>query len=210
MRRPLSSSSVGLPSLGLGPRRPPPPRTESAPIAREPYSARRLSYAALLIAAGLAGVYVENIPNFEVLTLVVFCAGVLLGARDGALVGAIASLIYSLLNPYGPVHPVVTLSQVTGYAVAGLAGAAFRALGLAARPLAVRATALALCALLVTAFFDLITNVATGLVYGQMRTMLLAGIPFALWHIGTNVALFVALGTPLVAVSERYAQRLSA
>jgi len=52
--------------------------------------------------------------------------------------------------------------------------------------------------------------VATGLVYGQMRTMLLAGIPFALWHIGTNVALFVTLGTPLTAVSARYAQRLSA
>lgn len=163
-----------------------------------------------MIAAGLAGVYVENIPNFEVLTLVVFCSGVLLGARDGALVGAIASLIFSLLNPYGPVHPLVTAAQVTGYTVTGLAGAGFRVLGLAGRPLAVRIPVLGLCALLLTAFFDLITNVATGLVYGQMRTMLLAGIPFALWHIGTNIALFVALGTPLTAVSARYAQRLSA
>ena len=65
-------------------------------------------------------------------------------------------------------------------------------------------------AIIVTAFYDLLTNVATGLVYGQMRTWLLAGIPFALWHIGYNIALFATLGDPLSAVSARYSERLSA
>ena len=179
------------------------------PIA-SPYSARRLSYAALLIAAGLTGVYAETIPNFEVLTLVVFCSGVLLGARDGALVGGITMLVFSLLNPYGPAPPLVTAAQVTGSVMSGLAGAAFRGLGLAERPLPARVAALALAALIVTASYDLLTNVATGLVFGQMRTWLVAGIPFALWHIGYNVLLFVTLGPPLTAVSARYAQRLSA
>ena len=169
-----------------------------------------MSYAALLIAAGLTGVYAETVPNFEVLTLVVFCSGVLLGARDGALVGAITMLIYSVLNPYGPAPPLVTAAQVVGSMTSGVAGATFRGLGLADRPVPARVTALAVCAVLLTAFYDLITNVATGLVFGQMRTMLLLGIPFALWHIGFNVALFVTLGTPLTAVSSRYAQRLSA
>src|SRR5438034_296209 len=90
-------------------------------------SPRRLSYAALMVAAGLTGVYAETIPNFEVLTLVVFGAGTLLGARDGALVGAVTELIYSLLNPYGVAHPLVTASQVCGMAAAGVAG------GIAAR-----------------------------------------------------------------------------
>src|SRR4029077_10737548 len=99
------------------------------------FQARRLSYAALMVAAGLTGVYAETIPNFEVLTLVVFCSGVLLGARDGALVGMVTMLIYSLLNPYGAVHPLITVSQVAGEVLAGLAGAGFAAAGLAAAPI---------------------------------------------------------------------------
>lgn len=163
-----------------------------------------------MIAAGLTGVYVENIPNFEVLSLVVFCSGVLLGARDGALVGGLTMLVFSLLNPYGPAPPLVTAAQVAGNVAFGLAGAAYASLGLPGRPLAIRVVALVLIAFVVTAFYDLLTNVAGGLVYGQMRTLLLAGIPFALWHNGTNIALFATLGAPLSAVSARYAARLSA
>ncbi|MBI1796113.1 MAG: hypothetical protein HY076_07260 [Candidatus Eisenbacteria bacterium] len=185
------------------------PARRASPIARQPYSSRRLSYAALLVAAGLTGVYAETIPNFEVLTLVVFCAGVLLGARDGALVGGVSMLLYSLLNPYGPAPPLVTAAQVVGSAAAGVAGAMFAAAGLPRGPAGARAGVLALAAIGITAFFDLITNVATGLVYGQMKMWLIGGIAFSLWHIGTNVALFVVLGTTLTAVFARYAERLS-
>ena len=73
-----------------------------------------------------------------------------------------------------------------------------------------RALALVLIAVLITALYDLLTNVATGIVYGQLTTWLIAGIPFSLWHIGYNVALFALLGTPLVAVFARYRTRLSA
>ena len=68
------------------------------------------------MAAGLTGAYAETIPNFEVLTLVVFCSGVLLGVRDGVMTGAITMLVYSLLNPYGAAPPLITLSQVVGEA----------------------------------------------------------------------------------------------
>jgi len=135
---------------------------------------------------------------------------VLLGPRDGALVGGLTMLVYSLLNPYGPAPPLVTAAQIAGNGASGLAGAAFARLGWPARPAAARGVALVLCAVLVTAFYDLVTNVATGVVFGQMRFWLLAGIPFALWHIGYNIALFAVLGTPLVAVFARYAERLSA
>ena len=64
-------------------------------------------------------------------------------------------------------------------------------------------------ALVLTVWFDLVTNVATGLVVGQMRVVLLQGIPFALWHSVTNVLLFALLGTPLVGVFGRYRARLS-
>ena len=173
-------------------------------------SSRRLSYAALMVAAGLTGVYAEQIPNFEVLTLVVFCSGVLLGVRDGVLVGAVSELIYSLLNPYGAVHPLVTLAQVAGIAASGLAGGLAARAGLASRGPALRAAALAAIAIGVTAGFDLLTNLAAGVVYGQMKLTLIGGIPFSLVHIATNVALFAVVGTPLVAVFAHYRSRLSA
>jgi hypothetical protein len=193
-------------AAGGGSREPP---SEEAAIAAPRYTSRRLSYAALLVAAGLTGVYAESIPNFEVLTLVVFCSGVLLGARDGMLVGALSMGAYTLLNPYGPAHPLVMAAQIAGTAAAGLGGALFRRAGLPARPAGVRAVALALAALVLTVWFDLVTNLATGVVMGQVRASLIAGIPFSLWHIGYNVLLFVALGTALVAVFARYAERLA-
>jgi hypothetical protein len=185
-----------------------PPPDGALAIDPPSFPARRLSYAALMVAAGLTGVYAETIPNFEVLTLVVFCSGVLLGARGGALVGAITMLIFSLLNPYGPAHPLVTLAQVVGMLPAGIAGGLFAAARLHDRSRWLRAFVLGALAVGLTAFFDLVTNVATALIYGQMRVWLLQGIPFALWHIGTNVALFMLIGTRLVGVFAHYRSRL--
>jgi uncharacterized membrane protein len=68
---------------------------------------------------------------------------------------------------------------------------------------------LAVTGALLTVFFDLITNVATGLLFGQIRATLIGGVPFALLHVGSNVALFALLGTPLIAVFARYRARLS-
>ena len=68
---------------------------------------------------------------------------------------------------------------------------------------------MAAAGLILTACFDFITNLATGIVFGQVRATLIGGIPFSLFHIATNVAVFAALGAPLVAVFARYRERLS-
>lgn len=168
-----------------------------------------MAYIALLIAVGLTGAYAESIPNFESITLVVFGAGVLLGARDGILVGALTMLLFTSLNPYGPAPPVVMVAQVLGEGLAGLGGAIFARMGGPSWPAGWRAASLAVWAFALTVVYDLVTNVATGLVFGQMKYWLIAGIPFSLWHIGFNVAMFVSLGVPLAGVLGRYAQRLS-
>ncbi len=72
-----------------------------------------------------------------------------------------------------------------------------------------RAATLALTGAIATLFFDLVTNLATGVLLGQVRLTLLGGIPFSLWHVGTNVALFAAIGTPLVGALSHYRLRLS-
>jgi hypothetical protein len=139
----------------------------------------------------------------------VFCSGVLLGFRDGMLVGAITMVIYSVLNPYGPVHPAVTASQVSGEVIAGATGALAARAHLPEAAAGLRAVVLALAAAGITAVYDFLTNVASGIVYGQIKATLIGGIPFALWHIATNVGLFVILGTPLVAIFARYRTRLA-
>lgn len=173
-------------------------------------STRRLSYAALLAATALTGTYATSpVPNLELITLVVFGAGILLGARDGVLVATVVWLAYSLLNPYGPAHPLVTASQVVGTAPVAVAGSAFAKLGLPQRSAGWRALALGVVGAVLTLFFDLVTNLATGLLYGQLWATLVMGVPFALWHIAWNVALFVVLGTPLTGVFWHYRSRLS-
>jgi hypothetical protein len=139
----------------------------------------------------------------------VFCAGVLLGVRDGILVGAVTMLIYSLLNPYGAAPPLITLAQVAGEAAAGGAGGLLATAGLTDLAPALRAVTLAIAAVVLTLFFDLVTNLATGYLLGQIRLALLGGIPFSLWHIGWNVVLFAAIGTPLVGGLSHYRSRLS-
>jgi hypothetical protein len=178
-------------------------------IATSAYTPRRLAYVALIVAVALTGVYAESIPNFEVLTLCAFLGGTLLGGRDGALVGGSCALLYSLLNPYGPAHPAVTLSQVVGEASAGAAGGLVAAGRLERRARWLQWVGMGLIGVLLTAFYDVITNLATGLVFGQVGFWLLAGIPFSLWHMLNNLALFAAVGTPLLGVTARYAARLS-
>ena len=160
------------------------------------------------MAAGLTGAYAENIPNLELLTLIVFCSGLLLGVRDGAVIGAVTELVYSLLNPYGPAMPLITLAQVAGIAAAGAAGGVLAALRVERLPIALRATVLGATGAVVTQIFDILTNLATGIVYGQMKLWLIGGIPFSLWHTGWNVLFFAAVGTPLAAVLAHYRSRL--
>jgi uncharacterized membrane protein len=162
-----------------------------------------------MMAAGLTGAYLHPIPNFEPLTLVMFCSGVLLGVRDGVLIGGLTMLVYSLLNPYGAVHPLVMSAQVAGEALTGAAGGAFAWLGLPWRGVALRAATLAAAGVLLTACFDVITNVATGVVFGQIKATLIGGMAFSLFHIATNAAMFAVVGPPLVAVFARYRERLS-
>jgi len=171
-------------------------------------SSRRLSYAALIVAMGLTGAYAETIPNFEVLTLVVFTGGLLLGVRDGGLVGAATMFLYSVLNPYGAAHPLVTLAQVAGETLTGVTGGLLGRIGLDSRAPAVRAATLGIAGAGLTAFYDFVTNLATGFLYGQMRITLIGGIPLSLWHIGTNATIFAALGTPLLGVLGHYRSRL--
>src|SRR5436190_18343724 len=118
-------------------------------------------------------------------------------------------LAYSLLNPYGAAPPLVTVSQVVGEAGYAVAGGVLAGLDVPARGPVARATALAITAVVTTVWFDLVTNLATAWMMGQMRATMIGGIPFALLHLAWNLIAFVAVGAALLPVLARYRARLS-
>lgn len=164
---------------------------------------RRLAYAGALTALAIGICYLEQIPWFELQSVVVFAAGYLLGARTGAMVGGLAMGLYSLANPYGLAHPVVLASQVLGRAFVGLTGGWAARLGLP-RAAAGRAAALVAWAAAGALFYDAITNVGTGLVFGALVPSLVMGAPWALAHLLSNAAVYAVVGVPLtVALDTR-------
>jgi len=77
------------------------------------------TFVALAVALGFALVHM---PNVELVTLVAFMSGYLLGASRGFLIGFISMAFFTILNPLGiPVVPVVA-AQVGGMAVIGFVG----------------------------------------------------------------------------------------
>ena len=76
-----------------------------------------------LTAGGAAGQALAGVPNIELVTLLVFLSGFLLGVRTGAIVGAVAMGAHSLFNVMGAVVAPMLAVQVLVYAGVGAAGA---------------------------------------------------------------------------------------
>ena len=158
--------------------------------------------------AGLAwgAGYVDSIPNFEFLTVILFAAGFVLGPWGGALAGALGEFLYSTINPYGSglAVPLVLAAQVVGMAFAGFVGGLVGRAPLAAVPSkALRTLVVVAAGIGVTFVFDLLTNLASAFLFGPVVPTLVAAVPFALIHVGTNALLFAGAGVALVGALER-------
>jgi energy-coupling factor transport system substrate-specific component len=149
---------------------------------------------AILIALAVAvGMIVLPVPNVEGVSAVSFFSGYLAGWRTGGLVGAMAMLLRSLLNPLGPAPPPVLAAQVAGMAVVGSSGFLLRRLG----PTRARAGLWAAASgALVTLFYDALTNYGVAVSMGRWSNpavVMLAGVPFAAIHVTANAMIFGAV-----------------
>ncbi len=146
-----------------------------------------------------AGYMLMAIPNIEAITAVVFIAGYVIGIRRGLIATGIAAFLYFGLNPQGGLFPPLLTAQIIGLAAAPLAGAFFSSLKLNKR---YHRLYLGLSALIVTLWYDLLTNLAFPLVAGfdsrGFLTYLAAGIPFSLWHIAANIVIFIIFIPPIL------------
>jgi hypothetical protein len=135
----------------------------------------------------------------ELFTLALFVSGLLVGPGWGIWVGVVARLVFSVANPLGPAHPWVLAAQVLGGAGVGLLGGLFRpwllpSSGRAEPPAAARTALLVGAGLLATIGYDLLTNVAQGIVFGSVPVTLAAAALPAAQHVASNLVLFALLG----------------
>ncbi len=152
----------------------------------------------ILVAISIAlGFSLIAVPNVEPLSAIAFIAGYLLGLRGGAMVGSISIALFSLFNPLGPPIPAVLAAQVFAMALAGVAGFLWRYLlgvGFKAALLA------GVLGAIVTVIYSISTDLALAASIGRLTDplpIIVSGLPFSLVHIGSNTAIFLAVGAVL-------------
>jgi uncharacterized membrane protein len=77
------------------------------------------TFAALTVVLGYLLVF---LPNIELVTLMIFLSGFILGKKDGAIVGLMSSFIFVFFNPYG-ISPLPLFAyQLAHYSLVGIIG----------------------------------------------------------------------------------------
>lgn len=164
---------------------------------------RKLFIAAMMTALAVTlGYLFLSVPNVELLTATVFISGYILGPVTGAVVGAVAELIYSGLNPMGMPMPNLLLAQILGMAFAGLAGGFLRARNWFENSVVKKTIVFALAGFLVTLIFDVLTTLSFSIVMaeGDVKKIVSSfffGMSFYFIHLAVNTAIFATF-VPLV------------
>lgn len=176
---------------------------------------RRALLASLLVAlAAAVGYALAGVPNVELVTVIVFVSGFLLGPKLGAAVGAASWAIHSLFNPMGVALPPVLAAQVAGGAVIGAVGGVLGPRLLVVPAAWAAALAAGAAGLLLTLVYQVLVNVAAFYSFVDDRAtdalwkFVLAGLAFTAMHLVWNTAAFLVILRPLLSVLDRYRQEL--
>ncbi len=154
---------------------------------------RAAIFTALAIGMGFS---LLMVPNIELITVIVFLAGLTLGVWWGALVGGTAEFFFSVLNPFGSglIFPPLLVSQVVAMIIIGMAGGLLRVVFFRQEFTRKRLILLAGCGLLLTLVFDSMTTLAypisVGFDFPQTIGIYLSGIGFTLLHQISNAIIF--------------------
>lgn len=165
-------------------------------------SLSEMSAVAVFAALSYAGGFLLiAIPNIEIFTAIVFMSGVLLGPRNGLLVGVVAQMLYSVFNPYGMSPLPLLLAQVSNRALVGLVGGWLSRRSSDEGSILWAAVTYGVAGLLLTWLYDLMAFLSfqfmSGFSLEQMQSSFALGLPFYLIHGFGNLAIF-ALVLPVV------------
>jgi len=175
-------------------------------------STQELGFIAVMTALCVTSNYAMiGLPNIKFMDLFVFVSGYCFGILPGLLVGVFTWLVYGTLNPYGFSLPIWVATSL-GEGLYGLVGGLSKKFGLEVPDLLrirkkeywICSIKIALLGFLLTSLYDLFTNVVSALTAGlPIPIVLIAGIPFAILHEGSNIAFFFWGGTTLIMIIQR-------
>ena len=155
---------------------------------------RAAIFCALAIGMGFS---LMLVPNIELITVIVFMSGLMLGCKWGALVGGTAIFIYSGLNPMGSglSFPPLFFMQILGMAITGFTGGLFSRFFLEKETNIFSLITLGLLGFICTLIYDFLTLISyplsAGLGLSGMIAALVKGIGFTLLHEISNAIVFV-------------------
>lgn len=177
----------------------------------------RLAFlAAFLTAVVVAGLALSYVPHVELVTLVVFASGILLGAGRGMLVGGVGMPLYVFTNTalkgFPPSPLPVLLAQALGMMLPGLAGGWWRRHWLAAGvPRGSALLLLPVLGVMLAAWNQAILNLSFVLFLtdtpGARTTLFVSGMAFGLLDMVWNGVVFAVAGPPVASLLRRTARR---
>jgi hypothetical protein len=150
-------------------------------------------FSALAIGLGFS---LLMIPNIEMITVIVFLAGLTLGKKWGIIVGGTSEMIFSSLNPFGSglMFPPLLVSQVISMLLIGLAGGLLRPLFYKKVYSKKMIILLSIFGFILTFVFDSLTSlsypISMGFDFAQTFGIYIAGIGFTLIHQISNAIIF--------------------
>lgn len=161
-------------------------------------------FVALVAAVGFA---LSGVPNVELMSLLTFASGAVLGPARGAFCGAAAMAFYSGFNPYGVAPPPTFATQLVGAAIlGGVGGLATRGDWFGRLHLAKQVAVGAVLGAGLTLIYDVVTNFGVAWSMGAWNDpwpFIVAGLLFSLLHLGSNAVLFAIGLPPLLGVVRR-------
>ena len=140
----------------------------------------------VMTALALVGNYVlVAVPNVELGTTILFITAYIFGPLMAVWSALIMSVIFSSVNPWGGMIPLIWVAQLIGWIYVSVAG------GLLGKSRKASQTELITAGLVCTLVFDMATNIAYSLSFSiPIVVALLTGFPFLIVHIVSNMLLF--------------------
>lgn len=157
-------------------------------------------YIALVVGLGYALV---AIPNVELVTVMIFLSGVLMGARRGIIIGGVSEFLFSSINPMGSglLFPPMLIAQIIAMSTVGAIGGILRKYIVSCRSGRASTIVIGLVGFGLALFYDAVVSVAypisAGFGFKETVGVVLAGVGFSLVHIVVNSVVF-ALVVPAV------------
>ncbi len=161
---------------------------------------RKISFCGIFIALIMAfGYALAYIPNFEIVTLLIFLSGYLMGKKFGVFIGFLGEFLFSALNPMGSglLFPPTLIAQVIAMGFTGLMGGIIGDF-LGHKQFSKKYVFLfAVIGAFVTLIYDLIVSLAypisAGFDISETLGIMLSGLVFSIMHIVTNTIVFSTL-----------------